>query len=383
MHLSSYQINRYRHAGLAPAELLAVDDHLVACEFCRQQLRASKNVSAAMQQLQASLRSWPEPLHVSPEQRTAFVQNRLDAVERELVTSHLQECSVCAAQIQFMQNRASTPARTLRDVMAQAWAFLHERAVLIWPMPVAALIVVVLVTLVDQYYFRPGQKQSAPEIVRQQPEPVLPTPLLLPPQPGEKQIAKTMAPPNEKVPRLVFPSELRDLSETKAVTRSSAKPSVAFNLDAPLGTLVLNPRPTFRWQRLPGATNYTVKIFTTDYELVAESHALTTNVWTPPTALRRGQTYLWQVIATKDEQEISGQVPNAAEAKFKVLSDPQVQTLKPSIRNASTPLARGIVYARFGLLDEAESEFKAATKAQPNSVVAKKFLQKVQAQRNR
>src|SRR3972149_6117352 len=38
-HLSAEHLEGYRQRTLAPRELLAADDHLAACEVCRQQLR--------------------------------------------------------------------------------------------------------------------------------------------------------------------------------------------------------------------------------------------------------------------------------------------------------------------------------------------------------
>lgn len=179
MHLSAYQLNRYRYARLAPEELLAVDDHLVTCEFCQQQLRSAMNVQAALQQLQANLRRELEVEHLPPEQRTAFVHNRLDAVERELVTSHLQECASCTAQIRFLQEDATETVPTLAETLTSLWAFLHERAALLWPMPVAALLVVVSVALMDCWYRGSSAEPAAPAVIQSpiaQPAPA-PTPL--------------------------------------------------------------------------------------------------------------------------------------------------------------------------------------------------------------
>jgi anti-sigma factor RsiW len=180
MHLSFYQINRYRYACLTPMELLAVDDHLATCEFCRQQLRSGLNVPAALQQLHANLQVVAESEHLPPAQCTAFVHNRLDAVERELVTSHLEECRSCAAQVQFLQQEAVASVPTPAEMLASLWAFLHERAALLWPMPVAALLVVVSVTLIDQWWLRRSAEATAPTAIQPHVEPLAPTPSVSP-----------------------------------------------------------------------------------------------------------------------------------------------------------------------------------------------------------
>lgn len=182
MHLSSYQLNRYRHAGLAPTELLAIDDHLVTCEFCRQQLRPGINWPAAIHQLRANLLLLPEEDHVAPEQRTAFVHNRLDAIERELVTSHLQGCPDCTAQTQFLRAGTTDAIPTFGAMWANVMGFLQERAVLIWPMPVVALLVVVTVTIADYWYHRQRAKPAAPTITQPIAAPATPAPLPSPQQ---------------------------------------------------------------------------------------------------------------------------------------------------------------------------------------------------------
>ncbi len=176
MHLSSYQINRYRHAGLAALELLAMDDHLLACEFCRQQLRSDLHWQAALPQLRTNLLRLPTEEHVAPERRAAFVHNRLDAIERELVTSHLQGCPTCAAQTQFLRDEAVEAIPTVGALWAGGLAFLHERAVLIWPMPVAAILVMVTVTIADYFYLRHHRNTAVPAVISPNPVPVSPRP---------------------------------------------------------------------------------------------------------------------------------------------------------------------------------------------------------------
>lgn len=154
MHISAYQINRYRYAGLEAAELLAMDDHLATCEFCRLQLRSDLQWPTAIRQLQRNLQRQPVVNHIPPERRTAYAQNCLDAVARELVTSHLRYCTDCAAQMQFLTAAPTDSIPKFGTMWARVLMFLAERAALIWPMPVAALVVVISVTVADYFYLR-------------------------------------------------------------------------------------------------------------------------------------------------------------------------------------------------------------------------------------
>jgi hypothetical protein len=176
MHISSYQINRYRHAGLAASELLAIDDHLATCEFCRQQLRSDIHWPTAIRQLQLNLQLQPEVNHITPERRTAYAQNGLDSVARELVMSHLQSCADCTEQIQFLTTTPTDSIPTFGAVWTRLLTILDERAALVWPMPVAALLVVVAVTVADYLYLR--HRAVAPRSAIPQPSsaPATPSP---------------------------------------------------------------------------------------------------------------------------------------------------------------------------------------------------------------
>lgn len=369
MHLSLHQLNRYRHARLAAAELLVVDDHLVHCEFCRQQLRRRMNPQAALLSLQTNLQVVTEEEHLSSAQLTAFRNNSLSVVERELIASHLEFCSACATQLQTATETKATRAW---------WQNWRERMMLVWPIPVAAAIVIVVVAIADYFYFRPRTKLNTPEVVQRETAPK-PSEVPLPSQPESKPELKTSSAAPIEIARLTFPAELAALRGEK-VTRGEKKMEAAFRLTSPVGTVVLNTRPTLRWQALAGATSYTVKVFSTDYDLVTESPALKAPTWTLPVALKRGKTYLWQVTAKKNEEELVA-ASSAAEAKFAVLDAARAQTVAQATRNTQSALALGLTYAQAGLLDEAEAAFRAARNTSPQA--AKKLLQQLQTERQK
>jgi hypothetical protein len=148
--------------------------------------------------------------------------------------------------------------------------------------------------------------------------------------------------------------------------------------------VVKSDRPTFHWKALDGAVSYTVAILDKDFNEVISSEPLTTTSWTPPRALARGKVYLWQVTALKDGKRINSPSAPAPEARFKVLGQAELGQINRIIQSQpESHLALGIVYLRDGLLDEAESEFKSLAKANPDSPVARKLLQQVQALRHR
>ncbi len=176
MHLSSQQLNRYRHAGLAPGELLSMDDHLLTCEFCRQQLRPELPLPAALEHLRAALQTLPEEEHIAPELRTAFAQDQVDAIESELIMSHLQRCPACAAQIEFLRGGKTDAILTWGAMWATIAAFLYERAVSLWSIPLAAILAVVLVALADTIFLH-HSNPAVPVVAQPNARPAAPLPL--------------------------------------------------------------------------------------------------------------------------------------------------------------------------------------------------------------
>lgn len=373
MHLSFYQLNRYRHARIEPAELLSMDDHLVQCEFCRQQLLVHLHPQAALSSLRANLQAVAEEDHLSPAECGAFNNNALTAVERELVASHLDTCAICTAQLNtYRAAQAKPPQRHVLLALLDSW---RERLTLVWPIPVVATMVIALLAFVDIFYFRPNPQPPAPESVQQVTVPKPNDPSVVPLRPENKTVesAKPHQAEPDQLAHLTFPPALAALRGEKA-TRSGNKAGTTFQLTHPIGTFVFSPRPTLRWQRLPGATNYTVKVFSTDYELIVESPALQATAWTLPTTLARGKTYLWQVTAQKNDQEIAG-TSSAAEAKFAVLDQAQAKRIEQLRRRTKAPLALGIAYAQAGLLDDAEAIFRTRPRT------AQQLLQQLRAAR--
>lgn len=152
---------------------------------------------------------------------------------------------------------------------------------------------------------------------------------------------------------------------------------VPFGLLGPLKSVSRTDRPTFHWQPMNGATAYVVTVFDQNFSAVAVSGKLNVTNWQPNSALPRGNVYMWQVAALKDGQEIISPTAPAPEAKFKVLEAEYLRDIEQAGKSGSR-LAAGLAYARAGMLREAQQEFGALLRANPESPVARKLLQTVQ-----
>lgn len=155
--------------------------------------------------------------------------------------------------------------------------------------------------------------------------------------------------------------------------------SVPFALVGPLGRVVREDRPVLRWQPLAGAVSYTASVVNSNFQVVAESGPTHATEWTPAAPLGRGQTYYWQVTATLADggEVISPRMP-APRARFRVLEESAAEELRRLEESApESHLARGVLYARAGLVEEAEAEFRKLVALNPRSSVARKLLRSV------
>ncbi|HEX8747172.1 MAG TPA: zf-HC2 domain-containing protein [Pyrinomonadaceae bacterium] len=175
-------------------------------------------------------------------------------------------------------------------------------------------------------------------------------------------------------------SELAGLgARNDAALMGAPGSKTSFGLLSPVGAVVRTDTPTFRWNALEGATEYTVKIFDSGFNRVMTSGALSKTEWTAPRALARGSVYRWQVTALVEGKEIQAPLPPAPEARFRVLGRAQEESLRRAEKlYARSHLVLGVFYSRAGLLDEAEREFRALLAANPNSQIARKLLLNIQ-----
>ena len=179
-----------------------------------------------------------------------------------------------------------------------------------------------------------------------------------------------------------LPAELAGTAGVLLSGKPDANAGVPFNLQGPLRKIVRTDKPNFRWQAVPNAQSYTVAVSDQNFTVIATSGNIKGTSWQPAKPLPRGGVYSWQVTAnTPDTPIISPRTP-APEAKFKVLEADQARILDQAQKQyAQSHLILGIFYARAGLLEDAEQEFKALLNANPTSPVARNLLKEIQKAR--
>lgn len=156
--------------------------------------------------------------------------------------------------------------------------------------------------------------------------------------------------------------------------------SPTFKLRSPARTVITLDRPSFEWENLTGATSYRVSVGDLKGHEIAKSGELQADQtrWTPPTSLKRGEIYTWEVEATVDGQRIVSPGRSAPQMKFKVLSARSAEELE-QLKKVRSHLALGVFYAREGMIAEAEYEFEILARENPNSPVLKKLLKQIQS----
>lgn len=437
MHLSSEQIESYRKRSMSAAELLTASDHIATCGDCQRLLCEPGQLQAALATLRSGISVEPfESTHISYEQLEAFIDDRADEVDQEIVQSHLEYCTECTEELDDLREyKASMKSRPDKvDVPATLLALWKGIAVL-WRSPAprillqpavttAAVVVCIWIMMLplrnqvvdlkvqlDRLQQRNEEletqltiitdlqtqlaelQRSQVQILNSSPQTLVALQdgggLVTLDRQGNLAGLESLAPEaRQKVKsaltsqRVETPPELAKIITRAGTLLGSGGEQAGFTLVSPLSTAVETDHPTFRWQALNGATAYIVTIYDSNFNEAARSQELRVTEWTPAQSLMRGGVYSWQVTAIKAGEQIKSPAPPAPEAKFKVLEQAGVDELERARRAyANSHLALGTLYARLGLVDIAERELKALLAANPKSPVARKLLTSLQTLR--
>jgi hypothetical protein len=179
---------------------------------------------------------------------------------------------------------------------------------------------------------------------------------------------------------LVMPKVIEMFDRSRVILRGEDNRDESFSIISPYATVITDDRPTFRWTALNGVSSYTISVYDADLNLVRSSDPITETQWSMPKPLQRGMIYTWIVTALKDGKEVLAPVlPTRAE--FKVIEKPELIKLNRSIRHTGSHVARGILYAKAGLLDKAEHEFQVHLTLDTGDEHAKELLQLIKSWR--
>ncbi len=397
-HLSTQLIEKYRQRALQPAELLDADDHLAACEACRQLIGDERRAQAAVRSVRADLEA-AGLTHIPYERLAAYAEGALDPTDREIADSHLQMCLRCAEELDDLRAFATEMAassgkeyapvapsspREKASSLAKGW---RERFEAFWRSPAFSLpvqlaslgLILALLLWAASLKSHNSQLQMALDNERRQSEKLkqdyqaanasvaelqnqlarinstgqTSSSIVLTLNDGAGQVTLdkegnvTGAPPDYQqivkqtltAQRIETPQTLDELIGRSGTLMGPADEGHPFALLRPVGTATISDRPTFRWRPFAGADSYVVRIYDADFNEVAFSPQISGTAragieWTATRPLERGRTYSWQVTARVGAREVASPVRPAPEARFMVLDRSKANELARA-KNAS------------------------------------------------
>jgi hypothetical protein len=423
-------------------ELLSVSDHIGVCNFCQRLVERSLDADEKMHALKSEVlqkaaktqNSTIGEEHLTLEQMASYVDGNLKSKELRALQDHLIGCAECELIVDDLfsfraqvvselghEYQPLSPASERRVTGGDRWRrFFTGPSSFPTGLPalisgsVLSTLLLLSASWVIWRSFKP--KDVSPDSAQATPSQT--TPMLdprsspTPPSPGINTIQPAQLVENGRRIGLNENGELsgidnlspeyRRMIERTLKERALDKPSLlagltqsdgggirsgsdlgdVFRVTEPAGKVILSDRPTFRWTPLPGATSYTVEIYNGAFNLLFSSPPLTGNSWTASQPLRRGETLSWQVKAIKDVREVISPRPPQRVVKFRILDPAKAEKVIRAKQNYSTShLTLGLIYAQYGLLDDAERELRSLQKENPDSDTLRRLLNNISKMR--
>lgn len=202
----------------------------------------------------------------------AYVDQQLIGAERERVESHLANCDACLQQVGFLIKQSKTVAgaapASLVHSAEQLKAAAHEDASFSWKwVSVAAAIAIVATGLVVSRNTRPNLEEHSTIVATAQQDSA---PMIREtPKSGAEAAVRSVSPP-ASLPRVLSP-----------------KP----------GAIVHTSDFTIRWEAVPDAVAYEVRVVSADGDLIWHTRVRANSVNPPKQTLRPGLKYFVWVRA--------------------------------------------------------------------------------------
>jgi len=416
-HLSELEIKQLCVNALPEDELAAVAIHTTECQSCNQRFieELKRQRGSAPFKFTLEPEFWFRNDHLDFDDLVGLAENTFDEETREIIDIHLGSCESCREDVRsFLAFREATAGEMnvsygpthyepTEAIQGTPW----WQRLPIRPVYAAAAIVLVAVAVligVIALSSRSGPLEAnKQEQINREGSPSTPTPApsqedsaklaILKDAGGEVTIDRDgritgLDEVSENSRQYVARAALSEqISPADVLRRLSGEPGglrgnddgpQGFRLLYPVRTIIIEARPVFRWESLPGASSYRVYVLDQNGNQVSQSQELppTQTQWGAPTSLRRGRIFSWVVTALVDGKKVVSPSASTPEIKFAVLSTADFQELS-RLKRSNSHLALGVFYARVGLLNEAEREFEGLVELNPELELPRKLLQSV------
>jgi anti-sigma factor RsiW len=396
-HPHDHALDAYLKGAVASYEAREITAHLADCATCRDRLARSDRFAESVSDLKDSIgRGSSEHVHLSfDDQLAPYVDERLAAVDAEIVESHLETCPQCAAEVEDLRGFRRLLENSERASVTGS-RFTGRRAP--WIAAAAALLILLGIGWwrVTQRPRReqisgevaqrktPGTERSALQasiaVIRDESGNIVlerdGTVRGLPTHDAQWQalIAGTLRNRTLSIPNI---PEFRHGRETLL---GPADRLGELNLIEPVNVVVADDQPTFRWTG-PKNAQYVVEVYDEDFKLVAASQRLRGTFWTADRPLRRSALYSWQLAGRINGREVTVPVPPSPPARFKVVSAPDTAEIaRARAIDPPSHLLLAVVYAKAGLQREAEQEIRKLADQNPHSAIPADLLRSLRAE---
>jgi len=320
-----------------------------------------------------------------------YLAGRLESSLQDDFEVHVLECRECQALLETCQAARSVlvargtevPATKSPASASGRWGWFTPQRVASLA-ALAALVVIVLLAagrggLIPWLRSGPTRAQSPAEVVPNPTNVAASYPeiaaLSLDQQ---QQVVDTI-----QTGKITYSPSLAALAGKQGSLRGESESSGRFGVLEPVGEVVDDPQPLFRWQALAKAKSYTVSIYDTGLNEVEKSAPLVTTQWKATKPLHRNQVFEWQVTATMGDDKTMI-APDSSEpvAKFRVLAEAKARELKQFQKaHPEAHLVLGILNAQAGVLETSQRELSRIPEGSHDYQLAQQLLQSLRERR--
>lgn len=418
-HLTDADIERYRQRIMPVAELNNCLGHMAICDDCYRLVARASKLDDRLHLLQAELQAAnnEESAHLSFQQIVAYTTNQLDEADREVLETHLEYCPDCdseaadlrlfRAALHELRPQTSAPVESEDENRARRW-----RMFLRIPFQIAAMIVLgVLIAWLATNSLRSRTAKLEAELAEltrdseayknELSQQVLNSTslsarlseieqasVLAAPIASHRSGAGTAVTLSDGGRRLstdnrgvveatgLIPAKYIGIVESALNSGRLVVPAALFGsvspkrsasnddplkLLGPVGEAVISNQPAFRWTPAADAQSYSIIVRDIVSDRQVESEQILNTEWTPVQPFESGHTYSWTVVVTlSDGKRVYVPGAGSPPVLFKVLSKAATAELERArVDSRGSHMLMAVLYARQGLLTEAEKELKA------------------------
>jgi hypothetical protein len=355
--LNEAEIGAFLQRDLEGPRFLECVEHIAQCDTCRERLALRQDLAAAESRLEQELSPFVD--HTSEDEVQKYVSGKLGLTRIREIDAHIARCAQCAEEIRdlrdfvvvsqpvsgfFFSRRFMIPAAVALTALAIAFVSLRRpRDVVSLNDGSGRITLDERGTLKGVGSLDSGERNTVRETLVQQ--------------------------------RLSFPASLRAIREESGTLMGATEPA-PLQLKSPIGTVVQSDRPTLSWTSDPQSTGYIVTVRDQNNGQIITSPRMQSTAWTVLPELERSHTYVWQVLSSRNNgQQVIAPRPPAAAAKFIVLDETTNSKLQ---HLPASHLARAVLYANAGLLDDVSFELAALREANPQSQLVRSLSEQLQ-----